>query len=237
MDSFRYIIPGEEGFRGDRMDQLLAGGFYRMQHLMFTTNDTQIDEHGKSIPVFWLRTVLENCTMNKAARNILNKCSRFAVSIQTACVDDEIEALYTLYKNSVSFSVSASCKDYLHMDLLPNPFDAMMVQVRDNEQLIAVGFFDEGHDSIAGIMNIYHPSYQRHSPGKFLILQKLQYAINNRKSFYYTGYISPESTRFDYKTFPDASAVEVLLPDQQQWVPFASLGKELLAEYYATYLV
>lgn len=237
MDNFHYFFPDENGFKADTIDRLLEAGYYRMQHLMFTTNETQIDGYEKSIPVFWLRTLVNRCKLSKSAFTILKKGARFSVSVQPAHVNDEIETLYALYKNHVVFSVSFSCTDYLHMDYLPNPFESMMVQVRDGNELIAVGFFDKGQQSIAGIMNIYHPGYQSYSLGKFLILQKLQYAVSNCTSFYYTGYISPGSTRFDYKTFPDPTAVEVLLPDKQQWVHYHSLGKAFLAEYYLKYLV
>ena len=59
----------------------------------------------------------------------------------------------------------------------------------------------------------------------------------HNKMFYYTGYVSTGSTRFDYKTFPDPTAVEVLLPDKQQWVPYYLLSKEFLSEYYLKFLV
>lgn len=236
MNSYKYIIPDESGFKAVTIDQLLAAGYYRMQHIMFTTNETTIDEDGKPIAVFWLRTITNRCKLNKAALTILKKCSRFSVSIQPACVDDEIETLYAHYKNHVTFSVASTITDYLHLDFLSNPFDSLMVQVRDEDKLIATGFFDKGKQSLAGILNVYHPKYQSYSLGKFLILQKLQYAVSQNKPFYYTGYISPDSTRFDYKTFPDPTAVEVLLPNESRWVPYHPLGKEFLAEYYLKYL-
>lgn len=237
MDSFYFIAADEKGFKADTLDDLLAAGYYRMQHLMFTCNETALDGGGQVIPVFWLRTLVKQCRLQKAANTILRKCTRFSVSFQPAYVDDEVEWLYALYKNHVPFSVSSNCADYLHQEFLPQPFASMMVQVRDQDRLIATGYFDKGSQSIAGITNIYHPQYHQYSLGKFLMLQKLQYALSQNKLFYYTGYISTGSTRFDYKTFPDPAAVEVLLPDKQEWVPYHLLSKALLAEYYLQFLV
>jgi arginine-tRNA-protein transferase len=237
MGDFKYFLPDENGFRSGALDQMLAAGYYRMQHFMFTTNDTCIDTSETIIPVFWLRTLVNRCSLTNSANTILKKCSRFSLSVQPAYVDDEIESLYDLYKEHVLFSVSPSCTDYLHMDVLPNPFESMMIQVRDKNTLIGTGYFDKGEQSIAGIMNIYHPHYKSFSLGKFLILQKLEYALSKQVAHYYTGYISPGSTRFDYKTFPDPAAVEVLLPDLQLWVPYKDLGKDFLAEYYLKNLV
>jgi arginine-tRNA-protein transferase len=236
MERYYYAAADEKAFKEDTFDDLLAAGYYRMQHLMFTCNDIALGEDDKLIPVFWLRTLVRDCTLQKRATAILKRSTRFDVSFQKAYVDDEIEQLYALYKNHVAFTISPTCADYLHQDLLPQPFDSMMVQIRDEGRLIATGYFDKGTESIAGIMNIYHPEYQKYSLGKLLILQKLQYALSQNKLFYYTGYISTGSTRFDYKTFPDPKAVEVLLPDKQQWLPYHLLNKEFLAQYYLQFL-
>lgn len=208
-----------------------------MQHLMFTCNDTPVNEDGYSIPVFWLRTLVNECRVRKTASAVMKKCADFSVTIQPAYVDDEVEMLYALYKNHVPFAVSSTCYSYLHQEILPDPFNSLMVQVRDRKKLIGAAYFDKGLDSIAGIMNIYHPQYHSCSLGKFMMLQKLQYALSLEMIYYYTGYISTESTRFDYKTFPDANAVEVFLPVEQKWISYHLLGKEFLADYYLRYLV
>ncbi|MGN6211018.1 hypothetical protein [Parafilimonas sp.] len=231
-NALHYISPPKEGFKNELFDRLLAAGYYRMQHLMFTCNETVINSDYKTIPVFWLRTLVQNVLLEKAARNILKKCAGFTVLIEPAYIDDEIETLYAAYKAHVQFEVSSSCASYLHQPELPEPFDSMMIKVIDGNKLIAAGYFDKGSESIAGIINIYHPQYRAYSPGKFLILQKLQYALSKNMQYYYTGYISTESIRFDYKTFPDAEAVEVLLPLEQTWAPYSKLGKPFLEAYY-----
>ncbi|HEY2726333.1 MAG TPA: hypothetical protein VGI61_04115 [Parafilimonas sp.] len=232
-----YITAGEQNFKGKMLDNLLAKGYYRMQHLMFTCNDTPVNEDGYSIPVFWLRTLVQKCRLNKTANAIIKKCTGFSVTIKPSYVDDEVEALYDLYKNYVPFSVSSTCLNNLHQEILPDPFDTLMVQVRDKNKLIGAGYFDKGLQSIGGIINIYHPQYHKYSLGKFMMLQKLQYALSHKMKYYYTGYISTGSTRFDYKTFPDPEAVEVLLPLEQKWIDYNLLGKAFLADYYLRYLV
>jgi arginine-tRNA-protein transferase len=235
MNNFQYIGAGEEGFKDVTLDNLLAAGFYRMQHFMFTCNDTIIDKEGCSIPVFWLRTLVNECKFSRSANIIIKKCAGFSVSIQQAYVDKEVEALYAVYKKHVQFTVSNTCSDYLHQQGVPDPFNSVMVQVRNKRKLIAAGYFDKGEHAIAGIMNIYHPQYKEYSLGKFLMLEKLKYALLHKLAFYYTGYISTESIRFDYKIFPDPGAVEVLLPVEQQWVRYHLLNKTLLAEYYTRF--
>ena len=233
----QYIKANEEGFKSSILDALLSMGYYRMQHYMFTCNETPTSDDGFTIPVFWLRTLVQPCKPNKSALNIVKKCAGFQVETLPAMVDDEIEALYAQYSNHKPFSTSETCASYLQSAEIPDPFNSMMVQVRDKGKLIAVGYFDKGLQSIAGIMNIYHPAYAAYSLGKFLIMQKLQYAIEQHMQFYYTGYISTGSTRFDYKTFPDSQAVQVYLPTENKWMPYHLLGKEYLQEYYIRQLL
>lgn len=235
MTNFRYIRAKEEGFKNSFFDRLLAAGFYRMQHFMFTCNDTVINREGTVVPVFWLRTLVQQYRLSRSAAIINKKCTNFCVQVQTARVDDEVEMLYALYKSYVPFTISETCADYLHQPGVPQPFDSMMVQVRDNDTLIAVGYFDKGNTAIAGILNIYHPDYKQYSPGKFLMLKKLEYAVEKNMMFYYTGYISTENTHFDYKIFPDPEAIEVLLPVEQRWLPYHLLNKNFLAAYYARF--
>jgi arginine-tRNA-protein transferase len=161
---------------------------------------------------------------------------RFFCKHPAGYVDDEVESLYAKYKKNLQFTVANACADYLHQQSLPQPFDSMMIQVRNNHALVATGYFDKGKEAIAGIMNIYHPGYNSYSLGKFMMLQKLKYALSKNMQFYYTGYISTKSTRFDYKVFPDINAVEVLLPVEQQWAPYHLLNKKFLAEYYSQFL-
>ena len=226
-----YIIPGLEGFKGNCLDDYLASGYYRMQHLLFTTNQTRNDLESSPIPVFWLRTPVRNMGENRSAVAIRKKCAGFSVSIKKASITSAIDKLYSLYRNHIDFNASADCSSCLHGFYLANPFDSWMVQVCDNKKLIAVGYFDLGSNSVSGILNFYHPSYKKFSLGKFLMLQKIDYALQTGRSFYYTGYISPAISKFDYKIFPDAKVMEVFLPKEKKWAPYSFLGKTGMEAY------
>jgi len=231
------IMAKEEGFKGAMFDALLAMGYYRTQHLMFTCVETQANEDSYAIPVFWLRTIVANIKEAKQANSIRKKCSAFTVTITAAEVTDEVEELYNLYRNHVPFSTSDTCASYLHQSFPENPFESYMVMVRDKGRLIALGVFDKGATTIAGIINMYHPHYKAFSLGKYLMLQKIDFARANGIKHYYTGYISTAITRFDYKTFPDENAVQVWLPVERKWAQYANMGKDWLNDYYLNNLV
>jgi arginine-tRNA-protein transferase len=137
-----------------------------------------------------------------------------------------------MYRKHISFSAAESCEDYLHQRFLPNPFNSYMIEVRDGSTLIAVGYFDLGKNAIAGIINFYHPNYHKFSLGKFLMLQKINYALQNNIPYYYTGYISTAITKFDYKIFPDQEAIEVYLPADKKWINYSNIDKSFLEDYY-----
>ncbi|MFN0082845.1 MAG: hypothetical protein ACKVOM_10035 [Ferruginibacter sp.] len=227
-----FIFPDENGFKGTVLDNYLENGFYRMQYYLFTTNQTHLDIESESVPVFWLRIPVRICKENKAATIIRKKASHFSVTFCTAVITDEINELYGLYFNSINFEAAESCSSYLHDEGLQNPFNSLMVQVRDELKLIAVGYFDVGTNAMAGILNFYHPEYKKYSLGKLLMLAKKDFSHANNISYYYLGYLSTQTTKFDYKIFPDKEAVEVLLPLEKKWISYTSTCKEKLQEYF-----
>lgn len=231
-----YILPGEQGIKGRLLDDYLAEGYYRMLHTVFTTHYTQLDTAGPALPVFWLRTQLANIRENKNALAIRKKCAGFTVSCSPAAITSETEALYSLYHSAVNFNTGSSCYVCMHDSSMPNPFDSRMIEIRDGATLIAVGYFDRGDNSITGILNFYHPGYKKYSLGKYLMLQKIDWAVANGITLYYTGYICIGNTKFDYKLYPDTSAIEVFLPVERIWLPFSIVGKEGLATYWSRYL-
>ncbi len=231
------VLFTNDGFKGAILDELLANGYYRMQHSLFTCNETQVDYDSYSIPVFWLRTLIAKINENKMGESIRKKCFTFSVECKPAIISQEINDLYKLYRNHISFNTSEFCEEYLHQSEFGNPFDSMMIEVRHNNTLIAAGYFDKGEKALTGILNMYHPLYSKYSLGKYLILKKIDYAMANHFTHYYTGYISTSIDKFDYKLFPDINAIEVYLPKDKIWVPYTFYGKELLADYYINNLV
>lgn len=226
-----YFTATEEGFTLNLLDKLLAAGYYRMQHLIFTTHVIFENDQHQSIPVFWLRTRVGAVSATKNSAKIRQKCKNFSVEIKDAILTQEIETLYRLYKNSISFTVSNNCWEYLHQPEIPLPYHSKMIEVRDGKLLVAVGFFDVGKNSLAGILNFYHPNYKKYSLGKFLMLQKIDYALKQHLSLYYTGYFSTAYEKFNYKIFPNASAIEIFLPKEKCWVPYQSMSTEQLNIY------
>jgi arginine-tRNA-protein transferase len=216
-------------FKGSILDLYLEKGYYRMHQDMFTAGWVNFKEED-FCRVFWLRTVLDSFPdiRNHA---VFKKNKRFSVKIKDAECNEEIEELFQQYRNSIDFETSKNISSYLFDYEYESAFDSKMIEIRNNQQLIAVGYFDQGINSIAGIMNFFHPDYKKFSLGKFLMLQKIQYAIDHGMKYYYTGYIALDYDKFDYKLFPYKEYIEVYKDFDDYWESFPTNGKEELRFY------
>ncbi|MBL7742412.1 MAG: hypothetical protein JNN00_02955 [Chitinophagaceae bacterium] len=203
---------------GHELDEYLAKGWFRMGQTIFTTDFIPVE--GKIHPVFWLRFDIRKVKFGKKQKRLLATNKEFTVAIQHFRLTDELEALYSIYQANIDFETSPSVESNLLDGDIANIYDTQLITVRDKGRLIAAGIFDNGFNSMAGILNFYHPEYKSKSPGKYLMLLKINYAIETGKHYYYPGYIAGGFSKFDYKLFPDVNAAELYDSVREQWVPF-----------------
>ncbi|WP_266368183.1 GNAT family N-acetyltransferase [Tellurirhabdus rosea] len=204
--------------RGSQLDLYLSYGYFRMHQNIFTCRIVCFDEAFYS--VHWLRIVLADVVYGKKQQQVLKANSRFSVRVQPFVLTDEMEELYARYRASVNFDAPLSVESWLYDGDRYTTFDTQLVEVRDGTRLIAGGIFDCGYDSIAGIMNFYDPDYRKFSLGKYLMLQKIEYARQQQKAYYYPGYLIHRYPKFDYKLFACEAATEVFDEATNQWLPF-----------------
>ncbi|GAB3688842.1 hypothetical protein GCM10027592_04410 [Spirosoma flavus] len=190
-----------------------------MQQNIFTCQYLLFED--KVCSVHWLRLVLDNVYYGPKQQRLLRANEKFSVAIKPFALTDELNALYSVYRNAINFDAPESIDSCLLNGSKTNVFDTLMVEIRDEGKLIAVGIFDNGLNTIAGIMNFYDPDYRKHSLGKFLMLMKINYARHQKKVYYYPGYLANKYPKFDYKLFPCEAATEVLDDNTGIWLPFS----------------
>lgn len=171
--------------------------------------------------VHWLRIDLERAQFGKKQRDLLKIKQKFSVAVLPFILTAELETLYARYRNAIDFDAPDTVESSLLSGSLTNAFDTYMVHIRDAGKLIAVGIFDDGLDSIAGIMNFYDPDYRKYSPGKTLMLLKMEYARQQQKTYYYPGYIASNYPKLNYKLFACEAATEVYDDYTDTWLPFS----------------
>jgi arginyl-tRNA--protein-N-Asp/Glu arginylyltransferase len=218
---------------GRVLDYYLGLGYYRMNQDLFTCRFLPVE--GQRYTVHWLRLVLPQITYGSKQRRLFRLNERYTVTVNSFSITAEYEALYTHYHQSLSFEAAASLEELLLAGATHSVFTTNILEVRDGTQLIAAGIFDQGADSIAGIVNFYHPDYHRHSLGKYLLLLKTEYARQQQLAYYYPGYLVHGYPKFDYKLFACQAATEVFDCLSGEWLPFTweevvAQSADLLAE-------
>jgi leucyl-tRNA---protein transferase len=199
------------------LDRFLSAGWYRMHNTVFTTNF--VDVNDPSTRVFWLRYKVEQVRLARH-KELIKRNAGFTAVYRGLVVTSELNDLYAAYYYSIDHDCSENLPGILGTRG-KSVFDSYLIEVRHDDKLIAAGIFDKGMDSIAGIVNFYHPDYKKYSLGKYLMLLKLQYCRDNKIGWYYPGYFGPELPKFAYKLFMDKNATEVFLPENKSWISFA----------------
>jgi leucyl-tRNA---protein transferase len=224
-----YQVDTPESLAPKQLDEYLAAGWYRMQQMIFTTDIIVKDD--RYLPVFWLRVAMKKYSLTKKNEKIIARNKNYTVTCDAAAITEELEQLYQLYKSAMNFELAESIQDSLLGEATSSIYNTHCFTIKDGNKLIAAGFFDEGDNSIAGILNIYHPDYAANQLGKYLVLLKADYARQQQKEYYYSGYISTADSKFDYKLFVSKEATEVYNRKAQQWVPWQSVEKEELIQW------
>ena len=220
--------------RGDALDFYLAKGYYRMQQDLFTCQFVPFD--GRIYTAHWLRLALNRVQWGPEQRRLLRRNARLAATVQPLRLTPEHEDLYTRYRDNITFDAAPTVAAVLLGDAVHNVFNTYAIELRDGTRLVAVGIFDLGHRTIAGILNYYDPDYRRDSLGKYLLLLKINYATRARLQYYYPGYMVQGYPKFDYKLSVSPSATEVFDSIRGLWQHFsteavAAQSAELLADW------
>lgn len=220
-----HIIPH---INGAVLDNYLSHGWYRMRQIIFTTDYLQRDE--KMLRVIWLRYRLSDFRFSNKQQKLLELPAGWSMEINPFVRTEEQETVYAAYRNAIDFEISQTLEDSLFgLKIIGGEsdpvFDSYSIELHQGNKLMATGIFDKGDRSIMGIINYYDPACRRISPGKKLILYKLQYALNQGMDYYYPGYIVPELPKFNYKLEAGEYCCELYDPENDCWLPYEALDE------------
>ncbi len=149
-----------------------------------------------------IRIPLDNYEFPKSlAKNYKNNSRKFRFEIHDVKLNAEKEKLYHAHKHRFEGAVLPTLELSLFgfEGVLTNPFHTQELCVYDDMRLVAVSYFDIGHNSVASIMGLFDHDYHKDSLGMFTMLVEIDLAIRLGKQFYYPGYILHKNPSFDYK--------------------------------------
>lgn len=210
-----------ESISREELDIYLANGWFRMGQSIFTTNFLKFKDVIHS--AIWLRIDLLNFETSKFQQKMLKANAKFEVEIRPLTLAPEQEALFLKYRNHVAFDAAPSVNHLLFGERpIKYIYDTYEINIYDNEKLIAVGYFDLGERSAAGISCFYDPDYKKYSLGKYLMYLKMEFCRKQGCTFFYPGYFSPGYHLFDYKLDLAKPALQYLDLIADTWFPFES---------------
>jgi arginyl-tRNA--protein-N-Asp/Glu arginylyltransferase len=230
---YQHFYP--EAVSAQLLDDYLSKGWYRIHQMLITTDLIAKDD--EFFAVFWLRYRLQDYRHSKKSYKLLQASNQFTKQIEPLQFTDELEELFATYRMQIDFDMSESVRAYLLGDRRENVFNSQLLTIRDDGKLIAAGCYDEADTSLMGLLSIYDPAYKKYSLGKVLLLLKLEEALRLQKTYFYPGYVSLHTTKFDYKLFPDLEATEVYNRLVDAWQPYVSTNmQQIYDEMIAAFL-
>jgi arginine-tRNA-protein transferase len=172
----------------------------------------------------WLRINLKKYETDKAFKKLQKINAGFRIEMQAATINPIKEELYRKYKTGIAFEASGSLTSLLMNQSKFSIYDTQEICVYDQDKLIAVGYFDLGNQSAAGIVSFYDPGYKKYSLGKYLIYSKIAYCVRAGLVYFYPGYFAPNYPMFDYKLAIGKPALEFLNFYNNQWQLFSDFS-------------
>ena len=224
------FLPSE--YKGDVLDFFLSKGWFRALSygVMFTTSHLEKEE--VQVPVHWLRYDVSKFHYGSSQRRLLKKNQKegFKVTFETFRIDEELETLFSKYKELATFTYITSLEETFASVMDTGVYDTGVLKIRDGEKLIAAGLFDIGNESIAPILNYYDPDYQSFGLGKLLLMMEIGFSLQNKIQYVYPGYIAPGIDKFNFKLFPDKKVTEVFIDQDKKWIDYHVWNLIQLAE-------
>ncbi|MEO8474023.1 MAG: arginyl-tRNA--protein arginylyltransferase [Chryseolinea sp.] len=209
----------------EELDAYLQRGWFRMGPTIFTTNFLSFKDNLYS--AIWLRVLLDSYNGEKTQARLFRLNSIFSATISAATITPEKEALFALYKKGVAFEASTSLQHLLFGKSTRAAYNTLEITIRDEDKLIATGYFDLGSSAGMGITSFYDPAYKKHSLGMYLIYMKIEYCQKKGFRYFYPGYFVPGYSFFDYKLTIAKKSLQYLQLETQQWFAIQKFSKNL----------
>lgn len=180
--------------------------------------------------IIHIRLKLEGYALGKRQLKRYNQIqNRFRVTSDQVKIDASKEALYQTHKEKFKGFIFHSLEQVIYDNRPEGLFDTREICVYDGGRLIAFSFFDIGEKSMASIISVYSPGYDKLSLGMFTMMREILLAQEMGLDFYYPGYIFDNNSAFDYKIRKEN--MQYLNEDTGRWNRFKRLKREDTISY------
>ena len=146
-----------------------------------------------------LRIRLAQFSQSKSQRRVMRENVDASVVIKPIEITQESILLFERHKQRFKFGVPDSIYDFLSDEPASVPCDSFEINVRIDDRLVAVSYFDVGEQSVSAVYGMFDPDYSYRSLGTFTMLKEIEFACDTGKEFYYQGYSYEGQSFYDYK--------------------------------------
>ncbi|PSR14570.1 MAG: hypothetical protein DA408_05210 [Bacteroidetes bacterium] len=192
-------ILSPQGLTRSDLDDYLAKGWRPFGQRIYTANFIQV-ELGEIYSVVPTRLLLATHQWRKGQRKLLRKNrAAFRMTIGPAVINREkmrVNERYLLEHPKKSIPDLAIHLEHEGRKI----FSTLECCIYHGDRLIAFSFFDVGKASVYSKAGIYDPDYQSFSLGLYSMYLEMEWCAQQGLAYYYPGYISPDTSLFDYKT-------------------------------------
>ena len=205
------------------LDNYLAKGWRPYGQQIYTADYIQL-QLGQVYSVLPTRLDLAKHKWRKGQRKLLNKRKKeFQYTIGPAVLTEEKIRINDKYRNLFPTKAVEDLNIHLKHEG-GRIFNTQEVCIYHDGKLVSFSFFDLGEQCIYSKVGIYDPAYQYYSLGIFSMYLEVEWCVNHDLTYYYPGYISPETPLFDYKK--KVGELDFWSMQGKGWLPLASFEME-----------
>ena len=179
-----------------QLDSLLAGGWRHFGAHFFRYN-VGIYEFDIRY-VIPLRIRLAGSSFSRSQRRTISRNRDLDIVFGPLNITAESQRLFDRHKSRFKNHVPDSIHDFVSASGI-HSFETKQLSVRKGSELIAESYFDVGGSSLSGVYGTFDPRYSNRRLGIFTLLKEIEYALDERKDFYYLGYSYAGRSFYDYK--------------------------------------
>lgn len=187
------------GLTAAGLDQQLAAGWRPTGQLVYEMDYIEL-EAWQLVNLIPTRLRLAGHHWSKRQRKLLRANAEvFEVAIRPAVEDAAKDYVYRLYAWKHPDKTQFWYDYHLRAHTGERFLNTWEVSVSHAGELVAFSFFDLGEKSAYGKMGVYNPAWEAYSLGLYTLLLEVDYCRQLGMDYYYPGYVSPDTPRFDYK--------------------------------------
>ena len=178
-------------------DALWADGW---RHFGTTFFRDYFNIHGQRlVRVLPLRIRLSDYRPKRDHRRLMKRNQDLDVSFRPILITPEHNELFKRHAKRFVENRPPSLYSFISLSPVLIPCASLMCEVRDGDRLLAVSFFDVGHEATSSIYAMFEPDASARGLGHYTLLCELQYALQQGKEYVYTGYAHKIPSYYDYK--------------------------------------